>query len=116
MGQKFRDGLASLQSPLIREIRGRGLLNAIDLHLNLMGRDARGQARTPWHVCLLMARGGLLAKPTHTTTIRLAPPLCISADHVKEAVEIVGKALQEIVTVESVEELEAAFPRPTPSE
>lgn len=56
---------------LIREVRGRGLLNAVELN---------GGALSPvsaFDICLRMKERGILAKPTHGTIIRLAPPLSI---------------------------------------
>lgn len=48
-------------------MRGKGLLNAIEI-APLNGKKA-------WDVCLRMRDHGLLAKPTHESIIRLAPPL-----------------------------------------
>lgn len=85
MGKLFRDELAKLNSPFISVIRGRGLLNAIVIkHSN---PDAA------WELCLAMKENGLLAKPTHGDKIRFAPPLVITAEQVKEAVNIIEKSL-----------------------
>jgi ornithine--oxo-acid transaminase len=65
MGEYFRQQLASLQSPFIKTIRGKGLLNAIVIdHPN---PDAA------WNLCIEMMHHGLLAKPTHGDKIRFAP-------------------------------------------
>ncbi len=67
-------------------VRGTGLLNAIEL-----------QSDTPdiaWNICIRMANAGVLAKPTHGNKIRLAPPLTITADQVKEAVSIITSAIE----------------------
>lgn len=85
MGKLFRDELAKLNSPFVSVIRGRGLLNAIIIkHSN---PDAA------WELCLSMKENGLLAKPTHGDKIRFAPPLVITAEQVKEAVNIIQKSL-----------------------
>ncbi|RYG32157.1 MAG: ornithine--oxo-acid transaminase, partial [Chitinophagaceae bacterium] len=69
IGKYFRDKLKALNSPLIRIVRGKGLLNAIVIsHKNT---DAA------WELCMEMMKNGLLAKPTHGDKIRLAPPLLI---------------------------------------
>ncbi|MBW0178410.1 ornithine--oxo-acid transaminase [Sediminibacterium sp.] len=86
MGDLLRSELHQLQSPFIKIIRGKGLLNAIVIeHPNL---DAS------WDICLALKENGLLAKPTHGDKIRFAPPLVITADQVKEAVEIIGRSLK----------------------
>ncbi len=92
MGQLFRDELAKLQSPFIKTIRGRGLLNAIVI--NHPNQDAA------WNLCVAMKdntnkpnQKGLLAKPTHGDKIRFAPPLCITAEQVLEAVGIIERSL-----------------------
>lgn len=89
MGELLRAGLASIQSPLIGEIRGMGLMNAIVIkHQN---PDAA------WIICETFMKNGLLAKPTHGDKIRLSPPLVIHAAQVKEAVAIIDKSLKECI-------------------
>ncbi|WP_153799401.1 ornithine--oxo-acid transaminase [Foetidibacter luteolus] len=86
MGQLLRQELAKLQSPFIKQIRGKGLLNAIIIeHAN---SDAA------WQLCLAMKENGLLAKPTHGDKIRLAPPLLITEEEVKESVAIIETSLK----------------------
>jgi len=86
MGDLLRSELHQLQSPFIKLIRGKGLLNAIVIdHPN---PDAS------WDLCLALKENGLLAKPTHGDKIRFAPPLLITAEQVKEAVEIIGRSLK----------------------
>ncbi len=86
MGELLRQGLRDLQSPFIREVRGKGLLNAIEIiHDNT---DAA------WDLCLALKENGLLAKPTHGDKIRFAPPLTITAAQVKECVGIIQQSLE----------------------
>lgn len=60
LGEKFRQALRNLNSPLISIVRGKGLLNAIIID------DSKLQnGKSAWHVCLLLKKHGLLAKPTH---------------------------------------------------
>ena len=94
MGQKLRDSLLALNSPLISCIRGRGLLNAIVIDESKLSAN---QA-SAWDICLLMKRKGLLAKPTHQNIIRLAPPLCINDKEMEECVQIIAKSLEEIIS------------------
>lgn len=86
MGILLRDELAKIQSPLIKTIRGRGLLNAIVIeHEN---------PEAAWDICLAMKDNGLLAKPTHGDKIRFAPPLIITKEQILESVEIIAKSLK----------------------
>ncbi|MET0242930.1 MAG: aminotransferase class III-fold pyridoxal phosphate-dependent enzyme, partial [Flavitalea sp.] len=86
MGRLLREELENLQSPYIKSIRGKGLLNAIIIkHPN---------PEASWELCLEMMNRGLLAKPTHGDKIRFAPPLTITADQVKEAVRIIDESLK----------------------
>ena len=86
MGILLREELVKLQSPLIKTVRGKGLLNAIVIeHEN---PDAS------WDLCLALRDNGLLAKPTHGDKIRFAPPLLITKEQILECVEIIRKSLK----------------------
>jgi ornithine--oxo-acid transaminase len=85
MGILFREELAKLNSPFIKTIRGRGLLNAIVIE--------HGNEDAAWDLCIEMMKNGLLAKPTHGDKIRFAPPLLITAEQIREAVGIIKKSL-----------------------
>ena len=86
MGILLREGLAKLNSPLIKTIRGKGLLNAIVIeHEN---PDAS------WDLCLALRDNGLLAKPTHGDKIRFAPPLVITKEQIFECVDIIARSLK----------------------
>ena len=88
MGEILRAELAKLNSPFIASIRGRGLLNAIVIkHEN---PDAS------WDLCLYLKELGILAKPTHGDKIRFAPPLIITEAQIKEAVQLIGKGLEQL--------------------
>lgn len=123
-GEQLRQGLQALaqkpKSP-IALVRGRGLLNAIVIgsHLEKFTiyyiyrmsieatraatemKDVPGScvARPDLDIKICfqgerMAKNGLLAKPTHGTIIRLAPPLCITAAEIDECVDIIGQGLE----------------------
>jgi len=78
LGERLHTGLAKLIGDGVTEVRGRGLWAGVDIDPGLMtGRQASEK---------LMARG-VLAKDTHGSTIRLAPPLTITADEVDWALE-----------------------------
>ncbi|SKA19323.1 ornithine--oxo-acid transaminase [Sediminibacterium ginsengisoli] len=85
MGQLLRDELAKLNSPLIKLIRGKGLLNAIVID--------HPDADAAWELCLHLKDLGLLAKPTHGDKIRFAPPLLINEAQIRECASIIGQAL-----------------------
>ncbi len=73
MGAYLCEGLRQINSPHIKEIRGKGLLIGVEF------KPEAGHARA--FVRALKARG-VLAKDTHGTVIRFAPPLVITRDEV----------------------------------
>jgi ornithine--oxo-acid transaminase len=83
-GEYLMGKLRQLRSSHVKEIRGRGLLVGIDLK-----PDAGGARR----FCEALMREGLLAKETHESVIRLAPPLTISTAELDWAVERVQRVL-----------------------
>jgi ornithine--oxo-acid transaminase len=82
MGQLFRDMLSAIESPLIKSVRGLGLLNAIEI-------NPYGKGKKAWDVCLALMNAGLLAKQTHQNIIRFAPPLVINEDQIVVACNII---------------------------
>ena len=91
MGSLFRHLLEEVrtQFSIIKEIRGKGLLNAMELN-TVEGDDYA------WNLCMKMAKNGLLAKPTHGNIIRFAPPLIINESQIKAAISIIEKSLKEM--------------------
>jgi ornithine--oxo-acid transaminase len=85
LGELLRCGLRRIAHPMLCEVRGKGLLNAIVV------RPRAG--KSAWDVCLALMRNGLLAKPTHEHVIRLAPPLVIDEPQLREALAIVERTL-----------------------
>ncbi len=88
LGKIFREEISKIKSDMIELVRGKGLLNAIVIKPK-NGKDA-------WAICLKMKENGLLAKPTHGHIIRFAPPLIITEEQLKEAVDIIKKSILEI--------------------
>lgn len=84
MGAYFLEGLKSIRSNIIRDVRGRGLMLAVELD------PQAGGAR---QYCYALKDAGLLAKDTHVDTIRLAPPLVITRDQVDWALERIDTVL-----------------------
>ena len=89
MGELFRKGLKEINSPIVKKVRGKGLLNAIDI-------EPFGNGKTAYDVCIALKSNGLLAKQTHTHTIRFAPPLTINAGQIEEALQIINFSILEI--------------------
>ncbi|MGO4620231.1 ornithine--oxo-acid transaminase [Ensifer sp. 2TAB8] len=78
MGERFQKGLTDIRSNIIKDVRGRGLMLAVELV-----PEAGGARR----YCEALKERGILAKDTHGDTIRIAPPLVITADQVDWAIE-----------------------------
>ena len=81
-GARLLAGLRALASPRVRDIRGRGLMLAVELH----------EHAAP--VCKALQKSGVLCKETHENTIRIAPPLVITAEQVDWALERFDAALK----------------------
>lgn len=88
LGKIFRDEMLKIESPYVKEVRGKGLLNAVVIEPH-NGKEA-------WDVCVEMAENGLLAKPTHQHIIRFAPPLIITEEELMEAIEIIKKSIKSL--------------------
>ena len=89
MGVLFRSELEKINSPFISIVRGKGLLNAIEvIHQN---------PNAAWDFCMVLKENGLLAKPTHGNKIRFAPPLIITRDQVLESIAIIQKSLNQFL-------------------
>lgn len=87
LGQIFRDEMEAINTDMIQLVRGKGLLNAVVIN------NAPG--KTAWDVCVAMKEKGVLAKPTHGNIIRFAPPLVISEEQLREAIELIKVAFKE---------------------
>lgn len=113
LGEKFRSAILAINSPLVKTVRGRGLLNAV-----VIDEDKSSRGRTAWQLCLLLKSRGVLAKPTHVNMyvfsgpcrclvesscirIRFAPPLVISEEDLMKAVRIIEQSLQDLDKVMS---------------
>lgn len=83
-GARFLEGLKGIRANTIREVRGRGLMLAVELH-----PEAGGARR----YCEALRSKGILAKDTHEHTIRIAPPLVITSDQVDWALERLATTL-----------------------
>ncbi|OOV19290.1 ornithine--oxo-acid transaminase [Flavobacterium sp. LM4] len=88
LGIILRKGLNEIaeRNDLITLVRGKGLLNAIVINCD-------EESDLAWEICLKFRDNGLLAKPTHGNKIRLAPPLVITEDQIKQCLAIIEKSL-----------------------
>lgn len=84
-GEYFIAELKKIQSPLIKSIRGKGLL--IGIEINTDKKSARD-------ICLELLQLGLLSKETHHTVIRLAPPLIITKAQIDDALAIIKQVIK----------------------
>nr|WP_169391286.1 ornithine--oxo-acid transaminase [Stappia stellulata] len=84
VGDYFKEGLSRIRSNAIREVRGRGLMLAVELHPEAGGARA---------YCEALRGEGILAKDTHDHTIRIAPPLVLTRDDVDWALERFDRVL-----------------------
>jgi len=89
MGEHFMRQLRAIRSPLIREVRGRGLLIGVELE--------RGPVSARM-VCEGLLRHGVLSKDTHHTVVRFAPPLIVSRAQIDEAVAALRAVLTDLGT------------------
>jgi ornithine--oxo-acid transaminase len=84
MGDYFLANLAKIRAPHIKEVRGRGLMLAVELIPEAGGGRKYCEA--------LMSRG-LLCKETHENTIRFAPPLVITREEIDWALDRIEPVL-----------------------
>jgi ornithine--oxo-acid transaminase len=88
LGNYFREQLATIKSPRLTKIRGRGLLNAIIV-------EPKGDVEA-WDVCVMLKEKGLLCKPTHRHIIRFAPPLVITKEELDDCIRIIRSVFVEL--------------------
>lgn len=88
VGDRLKSALSSISHSAIREVRGRGLMLAVELH-----PEAGGARR----ICEALKTRGLLAKDTHGDTVRLSPPLVLTADQADWIAGEFEGALREVI-------------------
>lgn len=87
LGPYFLEGLRSVSTNAVREVRGRGLMLAVELHPEAGGALAYVEE---------LARQGVLAKDVHENTIRIAPPLIITREQIDWAIERFDASLKAV--------------------
>lgn len=92
LGIILRKGLNEIaqRNPLIKLVRGKGLLNAIVI-------NSDENSDLAWNICMKFSEYGLLAKPTHGNIIRFAPPLVITETQIQECLGIIEKSLNDFI-------------------
>jgi ornithine--oxo-acid transaminase len=85
MGTYILDGINRIECPLIRDRRGKGMLIAIEFHEEIAKQ-----------FCKIGMKHGFLAKDTHGTTVRFAPPLVITKEQADEAITQIAAALTDL--------------------
>jgi ornithine--oxo-acid transaminase len=86
LGSYMLQELKSIKSPLVSDIRGKGLFIGIAID------PKQAPARA---ICLKLLEQGVLSKETHETVVRLAPPLVITKEQIDEAVKKIKLVLLE---------------------
>ncbi len=85
LGARLRDGLRAIRCDQVKEVRGKGLLLAMEFKSG--PRTARG-------VCEALQREGILCKETHETTVRFAPPLVITESEIDLIIAAAKRVLE----------------------
>lgn len=89
LGEKLLADLHALRSPLIREVRGRGLMVGVELR------------RRATQVLRALMERGVLAMPAGSTVVRLLPPLVIAEEQLDQVVEAMAQALSDVMAARS---------------
>jgi acetylornithine/LysW-gamma-L-lysine aminotransferase len=89
LGEKLLTDLRTIRSPLIREVRGRGLMVGVELR------------RRATQVLRALMERGVLAMPAGSTVVRLLPPLVIAEEQLDQVVEAMAQALSDVMAARS---------------
>ena len=84
MGGYLRDSLKALKSPVIKDVRGMGLMCGVEL--SVPGKEVVKQC----------AEQGLLINCTHDTVLRIMPALTTTSKEIDKAVKIIANALKDV--------------------
>lgn len=84
LGEYFMEGIKAINSPKVKQVRGKGLLIGVVLN------ESAGKARK---YTTALKDKGLLCKETHDWIIRFAPPLVITREEIDRALEIIREVL-----------------------
>ena len=87
LGKEMMEELKAINSPLIKEVRGMGLLVGVEINPEI------ASAR---EVCEMLLKHGVLSKDTHQTVVRFAPPLTMTSEELSDAMTRVRAAFSEL--------------------
>ena len=86
LGEYLLTKLRQLTSPIVKSVRGKGLLTGIEIDTQYVsGRE----------FCNALIARGVLSKETHETVIRLAPPLIITKEQIEFALVVIRETLKD---------------------
>ena len=84
MGSYLKAQFSEMKYSFIKEIRGKGLWIGVELDSTISAKK----------ICLSLMKEGILAKETHQSVIRFAPPLVIKKDEIDWALKKIDKVFQ----------------------
>ncbi len=90
MGYYFRQNID--KSPLIKQVRGKGLLNGIEFNKDELDK----RKLDTYDICEKFMLNGLLAKNANNTTIRFSPPLVINKKQMNEGLHIINSTIKQL--------------------
>lgn len=88
LGDKLLKGLQEIKSPIIKEVRGRGLFMGIELNENAQ------------EIVSEINQQGVLCKETQGNIIRLAPPLVIEDKDIDTIINVITGVIERVSTKE----------------
>jgi ornithine--oxo-acid transaminase len=91
MGEYLIERMRQLKSPLIKEVRGRGLFVGLEFK--------RGLEISANDIANNLLNHGLITKATHEMTLRMSPPLTVNKKQIDEGLEILKQAIGELETL-----------------
>ena len=87
MGNYLLQGLTQINSPLIKSVRGKGLLTGLEVDISHISSHT---------YCEALAQHGILSKDAHETVIRFSPPLIINQEQIDWAIEQITATLDKL--------------------
>lgn len=87
LGAYMMKRLRKIKSPLIKEVRGKGLLIGVEFHKDLT---------SAWDICMKLLEKGVLTKDTHGVIVRFAPPLTITREEIDFVIDAFESVLKEM--------------------
>ena len=86
MGHLFRKGLSHTDNMVVKEVRGKGLMNGVEFYREELADK----------FIMKLMENGILTKSTKSTVVRFTPPLVITAEEINKSVDIIYKCIREL--------------------